>query len=61
MTNDFGNVMYVGVTNNLEKRVLEHQSGLIPGYTKKYNIKKLVYYEQAMFWLRCRRRQQRDQ
>ena len=37
--------LYVGVTNDLERRVLEHKSGLIPGFTKKYNCKKLVYFE----------------
>ena len=47
LTNDHGNVMYIGVTNNLERRLAEHQSGLIDGFTKKYNLKKLVYYEQT--------------
>ena len=47
MTNNHENVMYVGVTNNLERRVLEHQSGLIKGFTQKYNLKKLVYFEQT--------------
>ena len=37
--------IYVGVTNDLERRVAEHKSGLIPGFTKKYNCKKLVYFE----------------
>ena len=36
---------YVGVTNDLERRASEHKSGLIPGFTQKYNCKKLVYYE----------------
>lgn len=39
--------MYVGVTNNLERRVHEHQSGLIKGFTQKYSVVKLVYYEQT--------------
>ncbi|NCC23365.1 MAG: GIY-YIG nuclease family protein [Alphaproteobacteria bacterium] len=47
LTNDRGNVMYVGVTNDLERRVREHQSGLVPGFTKKYNVRKLVYYDLA--------------
>ena len=38
-------VIYVGVTNNLERRLYEHKNGLYKGFTKKYNIKKLVYYE----------------
>ncbi len=47
LTNDHGNVMYVGMTNNLERRISEHKSGLIDGFTKKYNLKKLVYFEQT--------------
>ncbi len=45
MTNEYNNVLYVGVTNNLERRVYEHQSGLIEGFTQKYNVHKLVWYE----------------
>ena len=37
--------IYVGVTNDLERRVAEHKAGLIPGFTQKYNCKKLVYFE----------------
>ena len=37
--------IYVGVTNDLKRRVAEHKSGSIPGFTQKYNCKKLVYYE----------------
>jgi len=37
--------LYVGVTNDLERRVREHKEGLIEGFTRKYRIKKLVYYE----------------
>ena len=45
LTNQFNDVFYVGVTNNLERRIREHQSGLIDGFTKKYRIHKLVYCE----------------
>ena len=40
-----GKMLYVGVTNNLERRVHEHKSGLIAGFTKKYKVTKLVYHE----------------
>lgn len=37
--------LYVGMTNNLIRRVAEHKAGKIPGFTRKYNIQKLVYFE----------------
>ena len=37
--------LYTGVTDNLERRVYEHKNKLIEGFTKRYNITKLVYYE----------------
>jgi len=37
--------LYTGVTNNLERRVLEHKRKLVPGFTSKYNINRLVYFE----------------
>ena len=39
--------LYVGVTNNLVRRVYEHEQKKIPGFTKKYNITWLVYYEES--------------
>ncbi|MGD8537052.1 MAG: GIY-YIG nuclease family protein [Candidatus Aminicenantes bacterium] len=45
MTNKLDSVLYTGVTSNLEKRVYEHKLKLIEGFTKKYNVDKLVYYE----------------
>ena len=39
--------MYVGVTNNLERRIYEHKNKLVKGFTKKYNVYKLVYFEEA--------------
>jgi putative endonuclease len=37
--------LYIGVTNNLERRLYEHKNKLIKGFTSKYNIDRLVYYE----------------
>ena len=44
MTNN-SKTLYVGITNNLVRRVYEHKNKLIDGFTKKYNLAKLVYYE----------------
>ncbi len=38
--------MYIGITNNLERRHWEHQTKAVPGFTAKYNVTKLVYYEE---------------
>ncbi len=45
LTNKYNSILYVGVTNNLLKRVYEHKNKLVEGFTNKYNINKLVYYE----------------
>jgi putative endonuclease len=45
MTNTHRNVLYVGVTNDLERRVYEHASGEVKGFTKKYNLHYLIFYE----------------
>jgi putative endonuclease len=46
MTNQYNNVLYVGVTNDLRRRLIEHKSHKIQGFTKKYNCDKLVYFEE---------------
>ncbi len=38
-------VLYIGVTSNLVKRIYEHKNSIIEGFSKKYNVHKLVYYE----------------
>ena len=45
LTNSSNNVLYVGVTNDLERRCYEHKQKLIKGFTQKYNVDKLVYFE----------------
>ena len=45
MTNQHNNVLYTGVTNDLMRRVYEHKEKMVKGFTKKYNVDKLVYYE----------------
>ena len=47
LTNHNDKVMYVGVTNDLARRIQEHKSELIEGFTKRYYVHKLVYYEQC--------------
>ena len=39
--------IYIGVTNNLERRAYEHAQQLIPGFTSRYNVSRLVYFEQT--------------
>ena len=45
MSNKNNTVIYTGVTSDLKKRVYEHKAKLVAGFTRKYNINKLVYYE----------------
>ncbi|HLL27060.1 MAG TPA: GIY-YIG nuclease family protein [Xanthobacteraceae bacterium] len=45
MTNKRNGVLYVGVTSDLVRRVHEHREGLVDGFTKRYGLKRLVYYE----------------
>jgi putative endonuclease len=45
MTNIINTVLYIGVTNDLKRRVIEHKEGTVSGFSKRYNLCKLVYYE----------------
>jgi len=45
MTNKINSTLYTGVTSDLQRRVFEHKNKLLDGFTKKYNIDKLVFYE----------------
>ena len=45
LTNASNKVLYVGVTNDLERRCYEHKHKLLKGFTQKYNVNKLIYFE----------------
>ena len=45
MSNDINTVLYTGFTSNLKGRVYEHKGKIVVGFTKKYSVTKLVYYE----------------
>jgi putative endonuclease len=47
LTNWNNKVMYLGVTNNLERRLYEHKNKLVKGFSEKYNVNKLVYFEET--------------
>jgi putative endonuclease len=47
MTNKMNTTIYTGVTNNLIRRVIEHKSGQIEGFTKRYRLHKLVFFEET--------------
>ena len=48
LTNKNNTVLYTGVTNDLKRRIYEHKAKLVEGFTKRYNVDKLVFYEISM-------------
>lgn len=46
LTNKTDSVMYIGVTNNLRRRLNEHKNEQVEGFTKKYHVHKLIYFEE---------------
>ena len=48
LTNKRNGTLYIGVTNDIERRVAEHKSGLIPGFTNKYHLTRLVHLEEYL-------------
>jgi putative endonuclease len=47
LTSKYNGTLYVGVTNDLERRVYEHKNKIVEGFTKQYNVNILVYYEET--------------
>lgn len=47
LTDQTDNVMYIGVTNDLERRLYEHKHHLVDGFTRDYRVEKLVYFEET--------------
>lgn len=45
LTNTWNTTLYIGVTSNLKKRIWEHRQGVVDGFTKKYKLHKLIYFE----------------
>ncbi|APY00410.1 GIY-YIG nuclease family protein [Lacinutrix venerupis] len=49
LSNKKNGTLYIGVTNDLERRIFEHKKKLIEGFTKKYGLNKLIYFEQFQY------------
>ena len=51
--------LYIGVTNDLSRRITQHKSGAVPGFTRQYGVDKLVYFEEYTSILEAREREHR--
>ena len=49
LTNEYNKVLYTGVTNDLKRRCYEHKHKMVKGFTQKYNVDKLIYFEKFDF------------
>lgn len=49
ITNKKDGVLYIGVSNDLERRMFEHKNKLVKGFSSKYNLNKLIYFESYQF------------
>lgn len=58
LCNEHRNVLYVGCTNDLRKRLYHHKHRLVPGFTKRYNVHRLVYFERLSDMEAARQREQ---
>jgi putative endonuclease len=59
LASDVGGTLYIGVTNDLVRRVYEHRTNAVPGFSGRYGVHRLVYYEQfgdIEFAIRCKKR-----
>ncbi len=48
LTNKVNTVLYIGITNNIERRIYEHKNKLISGFSSKYNLNKLIYIQEFL-------------
>lgn len=49
LSNKKNGTLYIGMTNDLERRIFEHKKKLVEGFTKTYNLNKLIYFEQYQY------------
>ncbi|MEN8264377.1 MAG: GIY-YIG nuclease family protein [Nitrospirota bacterium] len=47
LTNKTNKILYIGITNNIERRLFEHKNKLVKRFTEKYNLNKLIYFEET--------------